>query len=144
MARFFPPRTPVVQSGLVRDDEEKQSAMALAPGPNTFSIERLRQIWRRDQPPQEQMDLMEYQRYRHNMDNKLADPQAAKQLCMSLFTSVQDPSKHISRLDATFESFFLRPFPQSKLAEKSVSLVFAVLVNMSVYRLGNVDLLLLQ
>ena len=112
--------------------------MALAPGPCTFSLGRLRRVWREGQPKLGQSHYDEYQYFDDGLDDKLRHPKAAKQIGLALFKSVQDPSNHISQLDASFQSFFLQPFRPTKATEAAVSLHFPM--QMNIHPTCNVEL----
>lgn len=102
--------------------------MALEPGPNTFSLERLRRIWRNGQPRLGQHYLDKYRHFNCDSGNRGEPPKAATRFCLTLFSSVQDPSDHISQLDASFDPLFLQPFLQMKLTETAVSPGFPILM----------------
>ena len=116
--------------------------MALTPGPSTFSLDRLRRTWRKGQPSQRQFHYDEYQHFSNISNTELANPKAATRFCQALFSSVQDPSDHILQLDTSFESFFLQPFPETKVTEAAVSPNFQM--HMDVPYAGNVDLIRLN
>ena len=103
--------------------------MVLAPRPCTFSLDRLRRVWREGQPKLGQSHYDEYQYFDDGSDDKLRHPKAAKQFGLALFESVQDPSNHISQFDASFQSFFLQSFRPTKATEAAVTPRFPMQIN---------------
>lgn len=94
--------------------------MSLTPGPHTFSHERLRAVWRAGQHGGSNY----YEQYRyfvHNEEHKLDQPRAARQVCLRLYESVQDPRNHLAELDARFALFYVSPFFRTGFSESAVS-----------------------
>ena len=95
--------------------------MALHCGPKTFTLDRLRRLWKDDEPLLGNFPYEECQHLAYDSEHKLKYPEAAMRLCLDLFSSVQDPSNHLSQLDASLGPLFMRPFPKFELKETTVS-----------------------
>ena len=95
--------------------------MSLAPGPLTFSHERLRKVWRECQPVHGQRHHDHYQSFGHTSNHNLQQPHAARQFCLKLYSSVQDPRNHLTQIDSSFDPINLRPFMRTTVPESVVS-----------------------
>jgi len=73
--------------------------MSLSPGPETFTLGRLRKVWRegRHVPGRFRRPRYEYFEWDHGSGLKYPE-----RFCLGLHASVQDPVSHISRIDETF------------------------------------------
>ena len=95
--------------------------MSLAPGPFTFSRDRLRKLWREFQPVPGQF---RYDHYTNLARISKSNPEyrpAARKFCLKLFSSVQDPKNHLTELDSSFNPIHLTPFMKTNLSESAVS-----------------------
>ena len=95
--------------------------MSLLPGPLTFTQDRLRKAWREFQPVRGRFRRDRFQ----NLD--FVSNRAARQFCLRLLSSVQDPSTHLPELAASFDSINLRPFFMTNLSESVVSALLPIL-----------------
>ncbi|KAL8673505.1 MAG: hypothetical protein Q9168_002062 [Polycauliona sp. 1 TL-2023] len=93
---------------------------ALTLGPYTFSLNRLRRIWREGQPPRRPFRFDEYHHFISNSSDMKRNPLLANRFCMRLCSSIQGPVDHLSDLDSAFELFFSRPFMKTNLSEAAV------------------------
>ena len=94
--------------------------MALAPGPLTFSRDRLRTLWRGLEP----VRLRSYYNVAHSYPESKQDQQqspAARKICLDLYSCVKDPRVHLDELDLSFGSINCRPFLRNTLSESAVS-----------------------
>ena len=73
---------------------------SLSPGPDTFTLERLRAVWQKGQSEKHRSHTFADAEYDANNDLK-----HKRHFCMKLHASVQDPAHHVERLHAVFESF---------------------------------------
>lgn len=73
--------------------------MSLSPGQDTFTIDRLRQVWRQGRyvPEIYLRSLAENFQYDSNHN-----PKHNQSFCLRLHVSVQDPTDHFSRIDEAF------------------------------------------
>lgn len=98
--------------------------MSLSPSPLTFSHDRLRNVWREFQPMRRPFRRNQYEILGHDSNHNLQYPRAARQFCLKLYSSVQDPRNHLAELIKLFDSIDLRPFMKTTLSESVVSYLF--------------------
>lgn len=81
--------------------------MSLTPGQNTFTIDRLRQIWRQDRhvPGSYLRSLAETFQYdsNHNLKHN-------EYFCLRLHASVKDSTDHFARIDEAFAPVMIGNF----------------------------------
>lgn len=82
--------------------------MALAPGPWTFSVDRLHRLWREGQNTGYFMP--EHKFFFRDTDHGISNPEGARMLCLRLRSSVQDPLDHMCRLNASLGRFYICDF----------------------------------
>ena len=95
--------------------------MSLAPGPLTFSHDRVRKVWRDFQHVRGEFHYDHYKSFAQISKHDLQYPPAARKFCLKLYSSVQDPRNHLIELDSSFDSINLRPFLKNDLSESAVS-----------------------
>lgn len=90
-------------------------ATSLAPGPQSYTYERLQKHWRgrHDFRPSNQQSASQLHSLQYNKD-----------FCLRLYASVRDPANHLSRLDEEFPSMRPNLF-ETKVPEKEVRKVHA-------------------
>ena len=102
--------------------------MSLAPGPLTFSHERLRKVWRDFQPVRGQSRYDHYKSFAQISKHDQQYPPAARKFCLKLYSSVQDPRYHLTELDSSFDPINLRPFFKTNLSESAVSSLLPIYI----------------
>lgn len=90
--------------------------MALSPGPETFTIERLRNAWREGQIVLGQPRRLQYESLQFD-----ETPKHARYICRKLHASVQDPAGHLTRINETFAPFLEGRFRHDCISEDVVS-----------------------
>lgn len=95
--------------------------MSLIPSSLTFSHDRLCKLWREFQPVRGRVYHDQYQYFGHISNHELQYPRATRQFCLRLYSSVQDPKDHLTRLVAAFDAINLRPIRPTKLSDNAVS-----------------------
>lgn len=84
--------------------------MSLTPGQDTFTIDRLRQVWRQDR-------LVPGSYLRSRAENFQYDPnhnlKHNQNFCLRLHASVQDPTDHFARIDEAFAPVMIGRFIQN-------------------------------
>ena len=73
---------------------------SLSPGPDTFTLERLRAVWQKGQSEEVRHRTFGLIEYDANNDLK-----HKRHFCLKLHASVQDPVYHVERLHAVFDTF---------------------------------------
>ena len=85
---------------------------SLSPGPDTFTLERLRAVWQKGQSEEFRPHTFANAEYDANNDLK-----HKRHFCLKLHASVQDPVHHVERLHAVFESFVDTRTPKGASAD---------------------------
>ena len=99
--------------------------MALTPGPLTFSLDRLRSLWR-DFPP---VRVRQYYQDSNALLGNVQDQQqspATRKFCLDLYSCVQDPKVHLEELSLSFGTINLRGFMKTTFSESAVSFLLPV------------------
>lgn len=73
--------------------------MSLTPGQDTFTIDRLRQVWRQGHRVRGSYIRSQAESFLYNSHH---NPKHNQNFCLRLHASVQDPTGHFSRIDDAF------------------------------------------
>ena len=102
--------------------------MSLLPGPLAFSHDRLRNVWEEFQPIRGRVCRNQYEILCYDSNHNLQYPRAARQFCLELYSSVQDPKNHLTKLVRSFDIINSRPLMQTTLSKSTVSLPLLIYI----------------
>lgn len=98
--------------------------MSLTPGQDTFTIDRLRQVWRQDRLVPGSYLRSRAENFQYDSNHNLKHNQS---FCLRLHASVQDPKDHFARIDEAFAPVMIGRFIQN-VSEDTVRNFFFDLV----------------
>ena len=78
--------------------------MSLTPGQDTFTIDRLRQVWRQDRQVRGSFLRSRAENFQYDSNHNLKHNQ---NLCLRLHASVQDSTDHFARIDEAFAPLWI-------------------------------------
>lgn len=94
--------------------------MSLLPGPLTFSDHQLKAILRDERLKPPRSIYEQFRGVNHHAPQAVPGPVAAREMCLELYSSINEPEGHLDHLDSSFGSMYDPKFVKSELDEDRV------------------------